>query len=235
MGLRVALLEDDDELSALIKLWLQAEGHSCSIFQSGRSLIRHLNNESFDIVVLDWLVPDMDGMEVLRWIREQRKLRVPVMFLSQLSGEPEVVRALKFGADDYVRKPVSRDEFLARVHAATRRSSGKLVDREQLDFNPYKIDFSQKCFFLEDERIEMTQREFELATFLFTNVNRALSRGHILECVWGTDPELNTRTVDTHVSRIRKKLQINEKVGWQLTSIYQHGYRLENVARSEAE
>jgi len=82
---------------------------------------------------------------------------------------------------------------------------------------------------LDDERINMTQKEFELASFLFNNVNRALSRGHILESVWGTDPGLNTRTVDTHISRIRKKLQITSEKGWVLNSIYQHGYRLENL------
>lgn len=229
MSLRVALLEDDEFQSSLIELWLSEENHSCKVFADGRSLIRHLNNESFDIIILDWIVPDMDGLEVLRWIREQRKLRVPVIFLSQIEGEPEVVRALKLGADDYIRKPAQKNELVARIQAATRRFSKDFINKPTVEMPPYTIDYANSCFILHDERIEMTQKEFELATFLFTNVNRALSRGHILESVWGTDPDLNTRTVDTHVSRIRKKLQIAEGNGWMLNSIYQHGYRLENL------
>ena len=229
MSLRVALLEDDEFQSSLIKLWLSEENHSCAVFDNGRALIRHLNNESFDVIVLDWMVPDMDSIEVLRWIREQRKLHVPIIFLSQLEGAPEVVRALKLGADDYIRKPAQKNELIARIHAATRRFSKNFIKQPTMTMPPYTIDYANSCFLLDDAAISMTQKEFELASFLFNNVNRALSRGHILESVWGTDPGLNTRTVDTHISRIRKKLQITSEKGWVLNSIYQHGYRLENL------
>ncbi len=229
MSLRVALLEDDKDLASLYCAWLQAVGYLTTCTESGLDLQKELINESYDLVILDWLVPDMEGIALLDWIRNEKKMTVPVIFVSQLSKEHEIVAALKSGADDYMCKPVTHAEFLARVEAATRRFNSSIVGDMVLNMDPYIIDLKNRQFHLDGKVIDLTQKEFQLAAFLFTHTDKSLSRGHILESVWGTDPDLNTRTVDTHISRIRKKLEISEKNGWVLASIYQYGYRLEHA------
>lgn len=229
MSLRVALLEDDKDLAGLYCAWLEAEGYLTTCMANGLDLQRELINESYDLIILDWLVPDLKGIALLNWIRNEKKMSVPVIFVSQLNEEREVVSALKAGADDYLCKPVTRAEFMARVEAATRRFNSSIVGDMVINMDPYVIDLQNRQFQLDGQTIDMTQKEFQLAAFLFNHTEKSLSRGHILESVWGTDPDLNTRTVDTHISRIRKKLELNEEHGWVLTSIYQHGYRLEQV------
>ena len=227
MGIRIAVLEDDKDLSDLYQAWLEDEGYLCKCLAKGKDFKRELVNESYDLLIMDWLVPDIKGIDVLDWIRNTKKLTVPVIFISQLEDEREVVAALTSGADDYIRKPVSQAEFIARVNAVTRRNSTSIVGDMVLNMDPYVINLADRQLFLDGELIEMTQKEFELASFLFHHIEMPLSRGHIFESVWGSNPELNTRTLDTHVSRIRKKLSLNEDNGWVLTSIYQHGYRLD--------
>jgi len=227
---RVALLEDDRDQARLIQTWLEEEGHSCMLFNSGKEFIRNLKNESFDVLILDWLVPDMDGLEVLHWIRDGNQLRVPVLFVTVLTNEDDIVKALDAGADDYMGKPIKRRELLARLGAITRRSSPDFMLASNFEMPPYNIHYDTHCIHLNGKAIDLTQKEFDLAVFLFRHADRVLSRGHILENVWGANPKLNTRTVDTHISRIRKKLSLTEENGWELTSIYQHGYRLESLA-----
>lgn len=227
--MRVALLEDDHDQVRLIQNWLEEEGNSCVAFNSGKEFIRTLKNESYDALILDWLVPGMDGLEVLNWIRKENHMAVPVLFVTVLDSEDEIVNALNAGADDYMLKPVKRRELLARLEAITRRSTADFMHAANFEMPPYSIQFNTHSIQLNDEAIDLTQKEFDLAVFLFRHANRVLSRGHILENVWGANPKLNTRTVDTHISRIRKKLSLTEENGWELTSIYQHGYRLESV------
>lgn len=227
MGIRIAVLEDDKDLSELYRAWLEDEGYLCKCLDNGKDFKRELVNESYDLLIMDWLLPDIKGIDVLDWIRSTKKLTTPVIFISQLEEEREVVAALKSGADDYIRKPISRAEFIARVDAVTRRNSASIVGDMVLNMDPYVINLADRQLFLDGQLIEMTQKEFELASFLFHHIEIPLSRGHIFESVWGTNPELNTRTLDTHVSRIRKKLSLNKENGWILTSIYQHGYRLD--------
>ncbi len=231
--MRIALLEDDLDQARLLKNWLEEEGHSCIAFNSGKEFVRTLKNDSYDALILDWLVPDMDGLEVLNWVRKENHLRVPVLFVTVLDSEDEIVSALAAGADDYMRKPVQRRELLARLEAVTRRCSPDFMQASSFEMPPYRIEFDTHRIYLHDEPVDLTQKEFDLAVFLFRNANRVMSRGHILENVWGASPKLNTRTVDTHISRIRKKLSLTRENGWELTSIYQHGYRLESVDTKE--
>ncbi len=233
-ALRIGLLEDDPEQAEITALWLEEKGHHCIHFSAGRDLTRALRSESFDLLLLDWLVPDMSGLEVLHWVRTHYEWQIPVIFISRLGSEEDVVQALNAGADDYMEKPVRRRELLARIHALVRRLHSAQEDAETLEFLPYVIDVNTRTIRLHDEPVTLTQKEYELAVFLFRNAGRALSRGHILDSVWGTRPDLNTRTVDTHVSRLRKKLRLGPDNGWVLSSIYQHGYRLEPVQGQEA-
>lgn len=227
--MRIALLEDDADQSRIAGLWMEGAGHQVTTFSAGKELIRALRKESFDVLILDWRVPDLSGFEVLEWTRTHYDWNIPVMFTTAVDKEEEIVKALEAGADDYMKKPLAKGELLARLSALSRRLQLGKTATQVLDFAPYTVDVAARAIKLNDEWIELTQKEYELASFLFKNIGRAISRGHILDAVWGTSPELNTRTVDTHVSRLRKKLQLSKESGWLLTSIYQHGYRLEKV------
>jgi len=232
IGVRVALLEDDPDQARLLVKWITEAGHTCEHFEAGRVFIRQIRRESFDLLILDWLVPDMNGLEVLEWAREHLDWPIPIVFVTTMDREEDIVRALEQGADDYMTKPIRQRELLARIGALARRSVAADEHKPVLDFAPYRIDQQHRTIYRAAAALELTQKEYDLALFLFKNAGRVLSRGHILQNVWGRNPDINTRTVDTHVSRIRNKLGIGEDTGWRLTSVYQHGYRLEHLAET---
>jgi DNA-binding response OmpR family regulator len=227
--LRIALVEDDANLAEVIQLWLQEAGYECQVVREGKRLIRELSRYSIDLIILDWMLPDTDGIELLRWIRQHVDWPIPVLFVTGKDAEADIVRALNEGADDYMSKPVQRRELLARIDALRRRSLPQDETQRMLDFGRYKIDLDTRTVLFDDGPVELTQKEFDLVLFLFRGAGRVLARGHILESVWGRSPEVNTRTVDTHISRIRRKLQLGPESGWQLKAVYQHGYRLERA------
>ena len=226
--MRIALVDDDQHLAELVKIWLEEEGHQCVYFPSGKEFSHALRRESFDLVILDWVMPEMDGEDVLKWMQEQGINDLPVIFTTQKSDEEDIAKILLLGADDYVTKPIRQKEFLARITAVARRFAPPPA-QEVLEYEPYRVDFARHTVFVNNESVKLTQKEFELVAFLFKNLGRLLSRNHILSSVWGHGDEFNTRTVDTHVSRIRKKLDLDPDKGWRLSAIYHQGYRLEQV------
>lgn len=228
--MRIVVLEDDQDQAELLTTWLSEDGHQCTVFTTGKSFIRGYSNDSYDLVILDWMVPETSGLQVLKHLRDQLDPAVPVIFITQRDSERDVVEGLEAGADDYMTKPVRHQETLARVNAVARRL-GLARGRPSavIEFAPYQIDTTKRIIAVREEKIDLTQKEYELALFLFRNLGRVISRGHLLEMVWGTSSSLNTRTVDTHISRLRGKLQIDEEPNWQLTSVYRHGYRLERL------
>ena len=228
--MRIALLEDDQEQAELMVKWLADAGHNCSHYDNGKDFLRKALRESYDLLMLDWMLPQLSGLEVLQKIRQSGKNFTPVIFITARDEEADIVRALEAGADDYMAKPIRYKELVARVAALARRAAGGRAPDELPDTEPYRFDLKRKTVGLGDEEVELTHREFDLALFMFRNCGRVVSRSHILESIWGMHgADLNTRTVDTHISRLRKKLQLNESNGWQLSAIYQHGYRLERL------
>jgi DNA-binding response OmpR family regulator len=233
--MRIALLEDEQDQADLVSTWLKAAGHSCHVYALGKDLMREAQRETFDLFLLDWGVPGMSGAEVLVWIRANIADPVPVLFVTARQREEDIVHALSSGADDYMVKPLSKLELLARISALARRTRASPQGEEVLEYGRLTVDCRNRQVKLDGENVAMTQKDYELAVFLLRNVGRLLSRGHILEAVWGQSAEINTRTVDTHVSRIRGKLQLNPEHGWRLSAIYQHGYRLERIAAAAAQ
>ncbi|MDX5151606.1 MAG: response regulator transcription factor [Acidiferrobacterales bacterium] len=227
--MRIALLEDDKDQAALVNLWLEGAGHEVKIYPTGREFQKAVARDSYDLLVLDWILPDINGDEVLKWVRETVDWPIPVLFMTQRDAEEDVVHILELGADDYMSKPVSQAVLIARINALGRRARPRNENEQTTDYGAYNLDPKTHTVSVNGEAIELTSREFDLAWFLFRNSGRVLSRGHILEAVWGSSPDLNTRTVDTHISRLRKKLNISEENGWRLKAIYQHGYRLESL------
>lgn len=225
----VGCLEDDPEQAALLRLWLESAGYRCALFASAGEFRKRLGSEAVDLLLLDWNLPDATGLEVLDWIRHSPNSGLPVVFLTARAEESDIVEGLQAGADDYVVKPPKQAELLARVGAVLRRRSGAGESEAQaaLSLPPYSVDPQRRRISVAGEEIELTQREYELACYLIRRQGRIVSRDALLENIWNLGPSVSTRTVDTHVSRLRKKLQLSGEHGWRLTAIYQHGYRLE--------
>lgn len=228
--MRIALLEDDVAVGLAMQQWLEAAGHIVHNFTSGKTIVHEAARESFDMFLLDWHVPDLSGEEVLRWLREKQLSTAPVLFATSRDSEEDIVAALQAGADDYMVKPVRRLELLARVESLLRRTQTKQAEIEPLSIGPYRINLVDRVVSLDGEPIEMTDKEYELTVFLFRNIGRLTSRGHISESVWGRSSDVQSRTVDTHVSRVRKKLELGPARGVRLTPVYNFGYRLERVS-----
>ena len=226
--MRIAILEDDPDQAEIVSLWLQDAGYSVTCESSSAGFIRAIRRDSFDLYLLDWIVPVLSGIEVLRKLRSEMGDNTPVIVATVKDKEQSIVRALEAGADDYIVKPMGQAELVARVAAILRRVGIGATSDPVFDAAPYEVNIRRQSLSLEGEEISLTNREFELAVFLFRNAGKLLSRGHILEAIWGIDNEsVSTRTVDTHVSRLRRKLGLNEGSDWNLTAVYQHGYRME--------
>lgn len=225
--MRIALLEDDNATGEILKAWLEADGHRVYRFSEGSQLIFTLQRDTFDLICLDWFLPDTTGDVVLVWIREHLGWNVPVIFLTSRDAKADIANGLRLGADDYIPKPVSASELLARVGALARRFGRS--EESVLERHPFLFDLRSRTVMRNGEPIVLTQKEFELAAFLFQHAGALLSRNHILETVWGRSTNVTTRTVDIHMSRLRKKLGLTEAAGWRLAAVYHHGYRLEEV------
>ncbi|MCB1756275.1 MAG: response regulator transcription factor [Gammaproteobacteria bacterium] len=226
--LRVAVLEDDADQAARMHSWISGGGHSCTVFSDIESFQREFRKSYIDVLAIDWGLGEGSGLDVLRWLRRDAASDVPVIFITARQAEEDIVTALEAGADDYLVKPAREKEVLARLKALARRAQ---PEAEVLEFPPYRFDTGNRQVMVNDEVIRLTEKEYDLAVFMFRNRGRVMSRQHLLTTVWGTSAELNTRTVDTHASRLRKKLQFSNSGRWKLTSIYQHGYRLDEYVQ----
>ncbi|GAA4031854.1 response regulator transcription factor [Actimicrobium antarcticum] len=193
-------------------------------------MLNQLRRESFDMLIIDWQVPDLSGADVLLWAREKLPPVLPVLFMTSRSGEDDIVAGLAAGADDYMIKPIRRGELVARVQALLRRAYPTQNTIEQIQFSQYIFEPRTGRLLANGELIELTQKEFDLALLLFRNLGRPLSRAYILEAVWSRDVEIPSRTMDTHVSRVRTKLKLRPEHGFRLAPVYSYGYRLEQVA-----
>ena len=226
--MRIAILEDDPDQLALLRRWISDDGHDVHGWLSGREAMKQAGRESFDLFMLDWQVPDVSGAEVLKWLRANVSKTVPVLFVTVRDSEQDIVFALENGADDYMVKPVRRQELIARVRALLRRAY-PVEEQKQLSFPPFDIDIQRSEVRKNGTKIDLTPKEFELTVTLFRNMGRLLSRGHLQETVWGRSADLATRTVDTHVSQVRKKLDLKPESGYRVVPVYNYGYRLERL------
>jgi DNA-binding response OmpR family regulator len=227
--LRIAFLDDDIDQAERIGTLLRNAGHSVYVFNRGRALLRQLRTETFDLIVLDWEVPDVSGYDVLLTIRAQVENQTPVLFLTHRDGESDVVQALQAGADDFLIKPARERELLARVSAMSRRTHVQPQLQTTIAVAPISIDVERREITRGGVPLELTRREFEVALLLFRHLGQVLSRGFIMDAVWGHDDVTTTRTVDMHVSRVRKVLGLSAAMGLRLTAVYGYGYRLEQT------
>ena len=226
--MHIGIAEDDPDQQALMRLLMQSAGHSVAIFGSVAESIKALKKERFEMLVVDWMLPDGTGVELLHWARGNLGWELPILVLTARDDEDTVVTALQAGADDYVVKPPKPLELAARVAALGRRvRSGGVLPLLRL--GAFEIDIQRQRLLLDGEPMVLTQKEFDLSAYLFQNPGKLLSRDHLLNKIWGIHADVDTRTVDTHISRLRKKLGLNGSRGWKLVPVYGVGYRFERV------
>lgn len=225
--MRVGYLEDDLAQAEQVIGWLEEAGHNCVHFTQGRQCMARLKQDSFDLLVLDWEIPDMSGLSIVETLRNDG-IRTPVLFATQHDDEPSIVGALTMGADDYMVKPLKQGEFVARISALGRRAGiPEMVKESRFQLGPWDVDREHRQILLDGEMVKLTDKDFDLASYFFMNVGHIMSRTHLLEKVWGIMTPIDSRTVDVHVSRIRRSLEIRPERGFRIKTIYQHGYRLE--------
>jgi DNA-binding response OmpR family regulator len=227
---RIALIEDDPSLADLVSATVESAGHSCHHYADSRSARVALRQESFDLLLMDWHLPDGEGVDVLRWAHQNLDPCPPVIMVTSRSDDQAIVTALEAGADDYVVKPIVPAVLLARVAAVLRRTykSAAVPGGIETHFG-VAFDHAECTVTIAGEMLTLTLKEFRLALLLFQNMHRPLSRTHLLEAVWGRNPDLPTRTLDVHISRLRSRLGLGD-AGFKLTSIQSFGYRLEMTA-----
>lgn len=223
--MRIALLEDDPAQAALIESWLGDAGFSSRCYSSPDIFLKSVAQESYDLLILDWMLPDLDGLEVIDRYRLIANRDTSVMVVTVKDKESDAVNALAKGADEYLRKPLRHREFVARVKALARRAQQRNLE----NLEPFAIDLQNRTLTLRDQPVQLTAREFDLALFLFQRRDQLVSRNHILESIWGNNRLLLSRTVDTHISRLRKKLELDGASGWRLISVYRRGYNLQKI------
>ena len=226
---RIALLEDDPVQADALVGWLRDAGYDVTAFRAGYDLMASLRRHPAEVLVLDKVVPDISGIEVLKWARSDLSHRSPILIVTSHDSEADVVAALEAGADDYLQKPLRRSEFIARIEAAWRRHAGLPSTATVLPLGAYRLDRAQSKAWLHDQPIELTQKEFDIAWHLFRHVGSLIAREDLLRAVWGLNDTVQTRTLDVHMSRVRRKLALQPDNGVRLQSIYSFGYRFDTT------
>ena len=225
--MHIGIAEDDADQLNLMRLWLTDGGHTSKGFEAAAGFIDALGRERFDLLLVDWMLPDGTGAELIEWVRQTLGWELPVLVVTARDDEETVCLALQAGADDYVVKPPKRQEMLARIAAVSRRArSGNLP---VLRLGVYEVDVQAQQLSIDGRPVTLTQKEFDLALYLFQNPGKLLSRDHLLNKIWGISADVSTRTVDTHVSRLRKKLALDGATGWTLVPVYGYGYRVDRA------
>ena len=227
--MKIAVLEQDRSQAELICQVLTAAGHSCQPYDNAKECLAQLRKESADMLVMDWNVPDLEGAEVLRRAKEKMASNAPVIFLVGSNAEDDIIAGVTAGADDYLVKPLRRGELVARVSALLRRAYPSQNSAEQLQFGPFTFETRPGRLLKDGSIIDVTQKEFTLALLFFRNIGRPLSRAYIHESVWVRENDVPSRTMDTHVSRVRNKLHLRPENGFRLVPVYSYGYRLEKL------
>jgi len=227
---KIAVLEDNELIADFIAVALQQAGWEFSLYGTIADISQALHSEQFDLLLLDWSVPDGEADQVIRLVRETLKLSLPIMIESINGDESQVVEALQIGADDYVIKPLRMPELLARIQALLRRSAPAFEHPAAVTSRTYgdiHIEPEQHRVSLNQNDVELTAKEYDLLVYMLDHANELLSRDTLLSKIWGLNVGIESRTVDTHVSHIRNKLKLNQNSEIKITSLRGFGYRLE--------
>jgi DNA-binding response OmpR family regulator len=222
---RILLVDDEDSVQTLLSYPLRKDGYHVTSAVDGPEALERFEESRFDLVILDLMLPKLDGVEVCRQLR--KRSQVPIIMLTAKGSETDKVAGLEVGADDYITKPFSMREFRSRVKAALRRSRmvGKEPEQESIDRGDLKIDYGRRMVTLREEEVRATYVEFEILAALARSPGRVLSRETLLEHVWGDSQYRDPRTVDVHIRHLREKIESNPKEPEFLLTVRGVGYR----------
>jgi DNA-binding response OmpR family regulator len=227
--MRVAAIDDDPAQLDLIRAVVASMGHDCHLFETANALLRVLPKETFDLFIVDWELPDIPGLDVIRAIRDTAMAPVPILMMTNRSDERDIVEGLNCGADDYMVKSSRVGELRARLMALLRRG-GHAPSPRELVWGRYRFQVQDRVVRVDGAEVStLTSKEFDLAFIMFRNMGRLLSRAHLIEAVWGIEADISSRSLDVYMSHVRSKLSLRAESGYKLTSVYNHGYRLEDL------
>lgn len=228
---RVLVVEDDADIADLVRLYLERAGHMVDVAMSGDQALDRLDSDPPDVVVLDVMLPRVDGLTICRTIRSRpRTAGTAIIILSARAEEGDRIRGLELGADDYVTKPFSPKELVARVAAVERRTTRHDDAEAVVRYGPLAIDRARHTIVSDGAGVTLTAKEFLLLEYFIRHRGRVLSRERLLTDVWGYQYAGGTRTVDVHVRRLRQKLPVLSSA---LSTIHQFGYKLLDDARED--
>ena len=222
---RVLIVDDDPNINQLIKLYLEKEGYETETAERGDDALNLFKKNPPQIVLLDLMLPGMDGWQVCCEIRKIST--IPIIMLTAKDETFDKVLGLELGADDYMTKPFDPKELIARIKAVMRRTQTAVAPERELAFPNLVINMSTYLVTYNGKDIEMPPKEIELLYFLAAHPNKVFTRDQLLEQVWGFDYFGDSRTVDVHIKRIREKLPGSEEYGWQIKTVWSVGYKFE--------
>lgn len=212
---KILIVDDEDKIRELIRVNLEIVGYSCLEAEDGIKALECIDKFKPDLILLDIMLPGKSGLEL---VEDFNKRNIPVIFLTAKDSVVDKVKGLKLGAEDYITKPFDPMELLARVEVVLRRSSKQ---NETFKYKNLEIDFNQRTVLMDGKEVELTTKEFDLLEVLIRNKNLALSREKLLEMVWGYEYLGDTRTIDIHITRLRKKLDLEDTI----ITVFKYGYR----------
>jgi phosphate regulon transcriptional regulator PhoB len=229
MAKKIAIVEDEAELAALIDYNLRRHGYHAQVLNGSKDTLKTLEQAKPDLILLDIMLPETDGFELCRQIRQSPHLkRIPILFLTARSDEVDRVLGLEIGGDDYMTKPFSPRELIARVKAHLRREEMD-ADPPILEAGPFRLDRTARRVYLGSRELALTSTEFKLLEFFLTHPGRAYSREMLLESVWGEQRFVTPRTVDVHVRRLREQIEEQPETPRYLTTVRGFGYRFDQA------
>lgn len=232
--MRVALLEDTVKQAHAVANWLQRAGYECVMRHDGDSFVDMLENEPADLLLLDWDVPGKCGIEVLKWARTTREHAcVPIIMLTQHDEGSSIVLGLDSGADDYLVKPAGEQELLARIRAQVRKYYPENLRGKKIRVGRYTLDADARSVLVDgvdgQKLVNLPAREFELAMHFFRHVGCVVTKEELIEKIWGGNDRKYEATLATYVSKLRNALLLRSKNGMLISTVYSHGYRLEEL------
>jgi len=221
----ILVVDDDPNIAQLVKLYLEKEGYEVNVETRGDDAVAAFQKNPPSLMLLDIMLPGMDGWQVCRAIRQTSS--IPIIMLSAKDETFDKVLGLELGADDYITKPFEGKELVARVKAVLRRAGPGETEKDILSFPGLSISLEKYEVYYQGKLLDMPPKELEVLYFLASHQNRVFTREQLLEQVWGFDFFGDSRTVDVHIKRLREKLQDSETLGWQIRTVWGVGYKFE--------
>lgn len=226
--MKIAIVDFDLTQAKSMCEILANAGHECTPFQESAELLRQFQREPYDVLVVNLQHAEKE-INPVQAIRAQVPATVPILYIASSTNEEEIVASLNAGANDYLFRPIRRRELVTRILVLLRQAYPYQMSDEQLHFGPYVFEPRRGRISIMGKLVDVTKKEFDLALLFFRNVGRPLSRTLIVETVWAGNPPEISRTLDTHVSRVRNKLSLIPEHGFRLSPVYGFGYRLDQI------